>query len=158
MHFSIHLTCICGTLAFSKAFHHSYTPLCILLSLFNVLTSNWYFLLELSILLSPNVYSQLRAIRKLNARQRPFSSVAFWYSYLCCCNKRGIRACDPRQFSFQLDSYQRGPYQDPPSNPAVRSWISLKSISWSSIMLTGADLRVCHWKDNHLERKHGLQQ
>lgn len=113
--------------------------------------------------LSPesNVYSQLRVIRKLNARQRPFSSVAYWYSYLCCCNKRGIRACDPRQFSFQLDSYQQGSYQDPPSNPAVRSWISLKSISWSSIMLTGSDLRVCHCLSrchNHLERKHGLQQ
>lgn len=57
-------------------------------------------------------------------------------------HQRGIRACDPRQFSFQLDCYQQRSYQDPSSNLAVRSLIKLKSISWPSIMLTGADLRV----------------
>lgn len=70
--------------------------------------------------------------------------------------QKGIRACDPRQFSFQLHSYQQRSYRDPSSNSAVRFWINLKSISWSSIMLTGADLWVWHWKDNHLKRKRCL--
>lgn len=65
----------------------------------------------------------------------------------------GIGACDPRQFSFQPDSYQQRSYQDPSSNSEVRSWINLKSISRSSVTPTGADLRVWHWEDNHLKGK-----
>lgn len=65
----------------------------------------------------------------------------------------GIGACDLRQFSIQPDSYQQRSYQDPSSNSEVRSWINLKSISWSSVTPTGADLRVWHWEDNHLKEK-----
>lgn len=65
----------------------------------------------------------------------------------------GIGACDPRQFSFQPDSYQQDSYQDPSSSSEVQSWINLKSISRSSVTPTGADLRVWHWKDNHLKEK-----
>lgn len=72
---------------------------------------------------------------------------------VCGCNGGSIRACDPKQFSFQLQAYQQDSYRDPSSHSGARFWINLKSISWSSIMLTGADLWLWHWTDNHLNRK-----
>lgn len=90
---------------------------------------------------------------KLNTQSCGLKHFLFWYSHHGCCTKRGVSTCDPGQFSFQLHSYQQRSYQDPSSNAAVQCRINLKSISWSSITLTGADSRVWHWKDNHLERK-----
>lgn len=75
----------------------------------------------------------------------------FWYS--AAATGGGIGACDPRQFSFQPDSYQQDSYQDPSSSTEVQSWINLESISRSSVTPAAADLRVWHWKDNHLKGK-----
>lgn len=44
-------------------------------------------------------------------------------------------------------------YPDPSSNSAVRFRINLKSISWSSITMAGADLQVWHWKSGLLKWK-----